>query len=268
MPSFHIPNRLDVGILPIGVEGLNGAESITQGLAGTQLLVGPQSLRRSLGGNPQTFTQVKVGGDEAGGYGFVGTGTERFLLGSAVTVPALPLTMAAWVIPGTFAGSNGYAISQGEEVAFGAQIALRLVAGGTDDVGYVVRTTTSGTIVTISGGTAVLGVPCLIVGRSISESDHVVYFNGRAVNFSTTNVGTASGEWQNTVVGALRVNTNTNYFNGRVLQWAIWNRALKLEEIVTLYTDPWRMYWIPGRTVYFDTAPVVTTARSYGYIFG
>jgi hypothetical protein len=259
MPSFLIPNRLDVGILPVGVEGIDGAASITEGLVDTQLLLGPQSTRRSLGRRPKLFTEV---GGPSTAYGTLFNGSSQFLWATEPTVSTLPITLAAWAIPGTLAGTNGYILAQGDEVNFGAQAALRMVQGGSDDVGYAVSVTAGGTVAVPVGGAAVVGQPCLIVGTSESATSHRVYFNGLSVNHSTTNIGGTSGPWDNTTVGALRRNTNINFFNGRVLQWAIWNRALKDEEVFQLYTDPWRMYWVPGRRVYFDVgAPVAAAVR-------
>jgi hypothetical protein len=249
--------------LPDGVEGI-APTSLALGLAGTQVLLGPSGGRTSFVSG-KAFTHE---GGAAVTYGFMGNGSSQVLACSSVHVSQVPFTFAVWVIPGTLAGTEQYLFTQGQVVASGGAVGLRLVGGGSDDVSYVCRTVSGLGLVNIAGGAAAVGVPCLIVGRTNTETDHRLFFNGVSVGNSTTALGNGTGAWSNTIVGALRRDTTTAYSSSRILSWAAWDRGLHDSEILSLYTDPWRMYWIPGRTVYFDTAPVVTTARSYGYIFG
>jgi hypothetical protein len=246
------------GFLPDGVEGI-APTSLATALAGSQLLLGQSSGRvsyvRQLEFTPEGSATVK--------RGFLGNGSSQLLSCTTPLVTSLPVTFAAWIVPGSLA-SEQYLLTEGELQGTGAFVGLRLAGGGSDDVSYVCRMINGGALINLTGGAAVVGQPCHIVGRSLSVSDHRLFFNGTSVNNSTSAVELSTGTWANTIIGALRRSTTTGYSSSTILQWAIWDRGLRDDEILSLYTDPWRMYWIPERRVIFDLGAAAAYTPSAG----
>jgi hypothetical protein len=243
---------------PQGPLAFNGAPGIARGLIDTAIYRSQADMTVTMRGNVYTPESSPL----IDGLGFAGNGTADILSRTTPTVTAIPISLSAWIVPATASpAADEYFLSEGDVAAFGALVGLRQVAGGAQ-LGYAIRVVASGTLISLNGGACAVNQPCHVVGVSAAVDQHFLYVNGVLVDVDGSAVTQLAGAWDNTIVGAVRRDTTTNFYTGHIQQWAIWNRALSAGEAWSLWEarTRWDMYRRPGRRAAFSVGTAFDAA--------
>ncbi len=269
--SFTITNVGSSSLAPYGLVVTNtvtgsASNALTTGLVGywpTDESSGATTADASGNGNTGTLTNTpsRLSGascEYTGCLGFASASSQYVSVPNAAELSpeagsSGAMTISAWVYLTTQAASN-YIVSKTSGSTY--EYALGVSSGGVPTLNVWTGGTTS--VCTATGAAIGTGVWAHIVGTfSKSTAQCLVYVNG-AQGIAAAVSGTVAlpAIPPNVLIGSRQDGAGNNYFNGRVDDARIYNRALLSSEVSTLYssTNP------PGANAASVTASVTVGA--------
>jgi len=177
----------------------------------------------------------------AGGVGFGAAsrdfnGSNQYIDIASSTPNAAPLTLAAWINFDTTAGNQCIIGIEGEVTPSSNVHGFVLVSVSGTIWGLTVATSFDYAATTTTFST---GVWYHIVAVFTSSTDRKIYVNGNSTpeGTNTTNLTPNTTYVERTRIGdrANTVNEGTQYFNGKIADVRVYNRAISTSEISDLY---------------------------------